>query len=73
MTLYIRRNIHQRMAHTIPTDLEIASIGISGASVTETADITDLASMDFIIFKSMDVLPKKSRSTFANIMGNLFR
>ena len=71
LTIYVPKDVHRRMAHTIPSDLEISCIGLA-VTVKEVADLSGLASMDYVIFPSIDVLPDKNRAEFAEIMGKLF-
>ena len=73
LTLYIPGQVHRRMANSIPLDLEIASVGLNDVSVKETADLSDIPTMDFIIFGSLDVCPDKTLAEFAHILAKLFR
>ena len=69
--LYCPRDIHTRMAHTVPFDIDIASIGLS--SQVHTVDKLDhLADMDYIVFPTLDVLPHKKRVEFSNTLSDLF-
>ena len=69
--LYCPHDIHTRMAHTVPFDLDIASIGLT--SNVQTVDKLDhLAEMDFIVFPTLDVLPQKKRVDFADTLEDLF-
>lgn len=70
--LYAPKDVHRRMADTIPCDLEIAALGLTN-EVREIASLEDLETMDFVIYPSFDVLPDKKRSEFAQIMGREFR
>ena len=70
--LYCPHDIHTRMAHTIPLDLDLASIGLTSA--VKTVDNLDhLSSMDYVIFPMLDVLPNKRRFDFADTLKDLFR
>ena len=69
--LYCPRDIHARMAHTIPLDLDIASFGL--ASEVHSIDTLDLlVEMDFVVFPTLDVLPNRKRSEFASTLKDLF-
>ena len=70
--LFTPKDVHRRMADTIPCDLEIAALGLTN-EVREVATLEELETMDFILFPSFDVLPDKKRSEFAQIMSREFR
>ena len=70
--LFTPKDVHRRMADTIPCDLEIAALGLTN-QVQDLASLEELETMDFILFPSFDVLPDKKRSDFAQIMGKEFR
>ena len=70
--LFTPKDVHRRMADTIPCDLEIAALGLTN-KVQDLASLEELETMYFIPFPSFDVLPDKKRSEFAQIMGREFR
>ena len=60
------------MAGTVPAELRI--VALDGDSTVQIVDNLDsFERMDFIIFPTLDVLPEKSRSEFAQMCRNLFR
>ena len=70
--LFCPNSVHLRMAGTVPKDLRIVALG--GNSTVQVVDNFDsLERMDFIIFPTLDVLPDKSRSDFAQMCRDLFR
>ena len=72
LVLFTPKDVHRRMADTIPCELEIAALGLTN-EVREVASLEELETMDFILFPSSDVLPDKKRSEFAQIMSREFR
>ena len=72
LSLFCPTDVHKRLAHTIPADLEIAALGL-GISVEEVDTFNNLASVDFLIFPTLDVLHENKRSDFGKMCNDLFR
>ena len=72
ISLYCPEDVHMRMAHTIPLDLEFASTGLD-VNVRTVDTLDHLEDMDFVVFPALDVLPEKKRSEFAGTLKELFR
>ena len=72
LSLYCPGDVHVRMAHSIPLDLELASINLDvDVRLVDTLD--HLSNMDYVVFPSLDVLPDKRRADFASSLKDLFR
>jgi hypothetical protein len=72
ITLYCPKEIHRRMAYTIPFDLRIAAQGLQ-SSVEQTESLDNVKEMDILVFPSLDVLPDKERHEFAKMCKKTFR
>ena len=72
LSLVCPKEVHKRMAHTIPADLKIATLGI-GITVEEVDMFDKFDSVDFLIFPTLDVLPESKRSDFGKMCNDLFR
>ena len=72
VSLHCPEDVHSRMAHTIPLDLEYASCGLA-VNVRTLDTLVSLEDMDFVIFPTLDVLPDKRRADFASTLKDLFR
>ena len=72
VTLYCPREIHRRMAYTIPLDLQFAALGLQ-CTVVQTETLDTLEEMDLVVCPSLDVLPEKDRREFAKLRNRTFR
>ena len=69
--LYCLKDIHSRLAHTTPLDLDLASIGLaSEVRVLDTIDL--LGQMDYVVFPTLDMIPTKKCVDFARTLKDLF-
>ena len=72
VSLYSPDDVHKKLAHTIPADLEIEVLGKTG-SVKQVETLEEFPSINHIIFPTLDVDPSESRSDFASLCKDLFR
>ena len=72
LSLFCPSEVHKCLAHTITADLEIAALGL-GITVEEVDTLTNLESVDFLIFPTLDVLYENKRSDFGKMCNDLFR
>ena len=72
VTLYCPREIHRKMAYTIPLDLKIAALGLQ-CTVVQTETLETLEEMNMVVCPSLDVLPEKDRRDFAKLCNRTFR
>ena len=70
--LYMPKEVHKQMAHTIPQELEIVGMNMACKSYT-LENLERLKEMDFLIFPTLDVLPMKKREDFVKMLRDLFR
>lgn len=72
ITFYSPQEVHKRLAHTIPADLEIAAMGL-GVLVKEVEDLKSLKEVDFLIFPTLDLDHLEKREDYAKMCLDLFR
>ena len=72
LLLYFPREVHRRMAFTIPYDLRIEGLGL-GVKVETVTDLQSIEQVDFLVFPFMDVLPEKKRVDFAKMCRTTIR
>ena len=70
--LYCPNDVHARQAGTIPSDLQIAALGL-GMTVDVKKTLDTLKDVDLIIFPTLDMLPSTKRSEFGQMCQTLFR
>ena len=54
ISFYSPLDVHKRLAHTIPVDLEIAAMGL-GVDVNQVEDLKSLKDVDFLIYPTLDL------------------
>lgn len=72
ITLYCPREIHRKMAYTIPLDLQFGALGLQ-CTVVQTETLETVEEMDMVVCPSLDVLPEKDRRDFAKLCNRTFR
>ena len=72
LSLYCPEEIHKKLAHTIPADLEMEALALTNV-VKEVDTLEDLKLNDFVIFPTLDLDPTEPRSDFALMCKDLFR
>lgn len=70
--LYSPNEVHARQAATIPSDLQIAALGL-GMTVDVKKTLDTLKEVDLVIFPTLDMLPSTKRSEFGQMCQTLFR
>ena len=72
ISFYSPLDVHKRLAHTIPVDLEIAAMGL-GVLVNQVEDLKSLKEVDFLIYPTLDLDPLEKREDYAKTGLDLFR
>ena len=72
LSLYCPLDVHKRQAHTVPVELEIASLGL-GLLVEQVENLDKLDTVDFLIFPTLDLDHAEKRVDFAKMCKDLFR
>ena len=72
ISFYSPLDVHKRLAHTIPVDLEIAAMGL-GVLVNQVEDLKSLKEVDFLIYPTLDLDPLEKREDYAKTCLDLFR
>jgi hypothetical protein len=72
LSLYSPLDVHKRQAHTVPLELEIASLGL-GLVIEPVENLNKLNTVDFLIFPTLDVDYAEKRMEFGTMCKDIFR
>ena len=72
ISLYCPRDVHRKMAFTIPCDLKLASLSLE-ETVEVVTTLEKVEEMEYLIFSTMDVLPERDRDIFAKMCQKTFK
>ena len=72
ISFYSPLDVHKRLAHTSPVDLEIAAMGM-GVAINQVEDLKSLKEVDFLIYPTLDLDHLEKREDYAKMCLDLFR